>query len=151
MNVLLVVMLAGLWIWLLSPGVLRDRRPRSPIASIDSFERYMDILAPLSTLPAPGPNGAVRAAASPRSPAQRRRFVVTRLAVILAVALGVALIFGGWTWWLPLIPASLLGIYLAALAEFHRRTEMRARVRRLPSRDAVDRARDETERRVQEA
>jgi hypothetical protein len=150
-NVLLVAMLAGLWIWLLSPGVLRDRRPRSPIASIDSFERYMDILAPLSSLPAPGPEGAVQAASRRRSPARRRRFIVTRLGALLAMTLAAALTFGGWTRWLPLAPAILLAVYLVALAEFHRRTELRARVRRLPSRDNVTAAHDTTDRHAQEA
>jgi hypothetical protein len=150
-NVLLVAMLAGLWIWLLSPGVLRDRRPRSPIASIDSFERYMDILAPLSSLPAPGPEGAVQPAPPRRSAARRRRFIVTRLAALLAMTLAAAQMFGVWTRWLPVIPALLLAAYLAALAEFHRRAELHARVRRLPRRGEVPASRDATERHAQEA
>jgi uncharacterized membrane protein YphA (DoxX/SURF4 family) len=151
MNVLLVAMLVGLWIWLLSPGVLRDRRPRSPIASIDSFERYMDILAPLSSLPTSGADGTVQPPPSRGLPAQRRRFFVTWLTVILTVTLAVSLTVGGWTRWLPLVPAVLLGAYLAALAEFHRRAELRARVSRLPGPELAAADRDETERQAREA
>lgn len=150
MNVLLVAMLAGLWIWLLSPGVLRDRRPRSPIASIDSFERYMDILAPLPSLPAPGPQGVVHVTRRGRTPAQRRRIIVSTLAAALTIALLVALIFGGRAWWLPASSATLLAAYVGALAEFQRRAELRARVRRLPTHE-TDVAGDELQRHVRQA
>lgn len=135
MNVLLVVMLAGLWIWLLSPGVLWDRKPRSPIASVDSFERFMQHLEPLAKLPSFGPDGAVRAQPARRSAARRRRLIVTRLSAALVAALVIALTFGGWTRWLPAAAALLLGSYLAALAETRRRADLRAPVHRLPTAD----------------
>lgn len=132
MNLLLVGLLAALWLWLLSPGVLRDRKPRSPIASVDSFERYMDTLAPLSTLPAPGPEAAVQPRPPRPSAARRRRLIATRLAALLVAALAVASQVGGWTWALPATLATLLTAYLCALAVVRRRTDLRARIRHLP-------------------
>lgn len=45
MNLLVIVLLGLLWASILIPGVLRDRRKRSPHTSIDAFERSMGILA----------------------------------------------------------------------------------------------------------
>lgn len=133
MNFLLVAMLAGLWIWLLSPGVLRDRRPRSPLASVDHFERYMDTLAPLSDPGAPPPY----ARAVPRSAQRRRALVLSRLLAALAASLPIALLFGGLTWALPAIAGVLVVAYLAALAVYAHRVRLDARVRPLPSARAL--------------
>ena len=128
MNFLLVAMLAGLWIWLLSPGVLRDRRSRSPLASVDHFERYMDTLAPLSDPSVPPPY----ARAVPRSAQRRRALVLSRLLAALALALPIALAFGGWTWVLPAVAGALVVAYVAALAVYAHRVRLAARVRPLP-------------------
>jgi hypothetical protein len=133
MNLLLVGMLAALWLWLLSPGVLRDRKPKSPIASIDSFERYMDKLAPLPTLPAPGPEATVQPRPPRPSAARRRRLIITRLSALCVATLAVATQAGGWTWALPATAATLLTAYLLALALVRRRAEVSARLRHLPS------------------
>jgi hypothetical protein len=151
MNVLLVAMLAGLWLLLLSPGVLRDRRPRSPIASIDSFERLMDTLGPLSAMPAPPPGAPVRLRLRRRSAAERRRLVVSRLSAALAMGLLTATLIGGWTWTLPVVAGTLLTAYLVAWAVVRRQAKLRARVRHLPGVDVQAEAGHGSERRVQEA
>jgi hypothetical protein len=152
MNFLLVAMLAGLWIWLLSPGVLRDRRPRSPLASVDSFERYMDTLAPLSDPSAPGPvHGPARRPPRPMSPQRRRQLVLSRLLAALAVTLPIALLFGGWTWALPAVAATLVAAYVIGLAVFARRARLHARVRPLPAPERQAPTTAEADRRAREA
>jgi hypothetical protein len=54
MSQVVVVLLGLLWASILIPGVLRDRRQRSPQNSIDAFERSMGILANDLRLRAPG-------------------------------------------------------------------------------------------------
>lgn len=141
MNFLLVVMLAGLWFWLLSPGVLRDRRPRSPIASVDSFEHFMDTLGPLTD---PRANtvdlkaGALAAyhQRSRRSAALRRRQMLFRsLLGAVVTTLVIALFTGGWTWWLPAVAATLLLGYILLLIRIRSQAELHRRVRRLPDRE----------------
>jgi hypothetical protein len=153
MNVLLVVMLVGLWVWLLSPGVLRERRPRSVIPSIDSFERYMDTLAPLSEQPLPSDRPGVRR--SIQVPphvlaAQRRQRLFSRLAIAVPPALLVGVLFGGWAWIVPLVVIILFVAYTTALVVHRRRRELQARVARLPEADSSA-AEAEQRRRAQEA
>jgi lysylphosphatidylglycerol synthetase-like protein (DUF2156 family) len=139
MNLLLVAMLAGLWIWLLSPGVLRDRRPRSPLASVDSFERLMDTLAPLSQEEGtPRPEGAPHRIPPARLAAQRREQLFRRLVVVTLVTLVVAALFRGWMWVLPGVAGTLLAAYVIALLQFKRRAQLRARVRRLDERRGAE-------------
>lgn len=141
MNFLLVVMLAGLWFWLLSPGVLRDRRPRSPIASVDSFERFMDTLGPLTdpqvnTVDLGAPEIAALQRRNRHSAVLRRRRVMFRsLAGLVVTTLVVAVVFGGWTWWLPAGAGTLLLSYTILLIRIRRQSELRHRVRHLPDRD----------------
>ncbi|MPZ88045.1 MAG: hypothetical protein GEU81_08210 [Nitriliruptorales bacterium] len=141
MNFLLVVMLAGLWFWLLLPGVLRDRRPRSPIASVDAFERFMDTLGPLTdpqanTVDLEGPEFAAFRRRSGRFAVLRRRRRVFRgLIGAVVTTFAVASVFGEWAWWLAGTGATLLVLYTLLLIRMRRRSELQDRVRRLPERD----------------
>lgn len=141
MNFLLVVMLAGLWFWLLSPGVLRDRRSRSPIASVDSFERFMDTLGPLtdpqaSTVDLQAPEfAAFRRRRSRSAVLRRRRIVFRNLLGTLVTTVVAALFFAGWVWWLAGGAATLLVAYTLLLIRLRWKSELRHRVRHLPERD----------------
>jgi len=138
MNLLLVAMLGGLWAAILLTGVL-GRRPRSPIASVDSFERLMDTLAPLQQMTTPddaddGP--AWRPPQPPAPPAhvvalRRRQQVFRALAAAVPGTFALALLFGGVAWWLPVLAVAALLTYSALLVRLRRRTRRRQQVVRL--------------------
>lgn len=128
MNLVVVVLLGGLWVALLLPGVVRARRDASPINSVDSFERSMITLA-----------GNVDASARPQSTtgraARRRREVLARLATAVAVTATVALLVGGLAWLLFALAVLALAAYVGLLFQVQaREEEVRRKVRRLPQR-----------------
>jgi hypothetical protein len=136
MNLLLVLMLGGLWAAILLTGVLGDRRPRSPIASVDDFERLMDTLAPLQQMPAPDDEGVIpiwhpptAPRPSPRAAALRRRQQIFRaLAAAVPGTFALALLFGTWAWLLPAVSTTALVTYCTLLVHLRRRADHRARV-----------------------
>ncbi len=135
MNLLLVAMLGGLWAAILLTGVL-GRRPRSPIASVDSFERLMDTLAPLQQMTTPDDADDGPAWRPPQPPAppprvvalHRRQQVFRALAAAVPGALAVALLFRGPAWWLPVLAVAALLTYSALLVRLRRRTAERRQV-----------------------
>lgn len=137
MNLLLVAMLGGLWAAILLTGVL-GRRSRSPIASVDSFERLMGVLGPLQQMPTPQDDDtpAWRPPAPPAPPPpvlalRRRQQVFRALAAAVPGALALALLFGRPAWWLPVLAVAALACYCTLLVRLRRRTDERQRVVRL--------------------
>lgn len=148
MNLLVVVVLAGLWALILLPGLLREHRSRSPLATIDRFERSMGILAKRQ-------RGAGMSGTRRRSPGRqvliidphrltgasnrarvlrRRRQTVLRLAAAAAVAGLLALALGGLFLWLFTAAATGLLGYLAMLARIRaNEAEARRKTHHLPS------------------
>jgi len=135
MNLLLVAMLGGLWAAILLTGV-PGRRPRSPLASVDSFERYMDTLAPLQQMPSPDDEDAAWRPSPPSPPSpppravvlRRRRQVVRALLAAVPGGLALALLFGSWAWVLPVLAVTALAVYCALLVHIRQRAERRTQV-----------------------
>jgi hypothetical protein len=137
MNLLLIAMLGGLWAAILLTGVLGDRRPRSPLASVDSFERLMDTLAPLQQMPPADPQGTTTARRPPAPPPvparrlalRRRKQVFRTLVAAVPGTAAIGLLFGGWAWLLPLLALLALLAYCALLVRLRHQSDLRARVR----------------------
>lgn len=131
MNLLVVVLLGGLWAALLLPGALRSRSDRSPLDSVDRFERSMVLLART----APGMAEELVVTTRAERAAQRRRMILQRLIAGVLVGGVLGLTGGGW-WWAPGVVAALAtGVYLALLWHWRARQTLHQRtVRRLPAR-----------------
>jgi hypothetical protein len=154
MSSAVVVLLVVMWALILAPGAVRGRHERSPVTSVNSFERSMSILA--SDLRArtqvPGrrnpPGRRVLVVADPRAfgggssrrrTLHRRRLVLQGLggAVVLA-AIGALVLGGPFT---PLLGALVVVLvaYVAGLVKLRADAERARRtVRRLPPRTSAD-------------
>jgi hypothetical protein len=151
MNLLVVVLLAGLWASILLPGALRTRRDASPMNSIDQFERRMEMLAPdrlagrtLGQRPPSGRHVMVlddavavtRAGTSAGTRARtlrRRRAMLVRLAAAVASTGLLAVVVGGPMNLLFAASFAVTGGYVAVLAQLRsREVDTRRVVRRLP-------------------
>lgn len=150
MNLVVVVLLGVLWASILVPGVLRDRRRRSPSNSIDAFERSMGILANDLHARTPGHGSQtvatgrhVLVVADParlaRRPARlrtlrRRRQMLQGLALVTVLAALAAVVAGEWTVWLFAATGTALVAYVAVLARIRaREADARRTVRPLPA------------------
>lgn len=157
MSLAVVVLLAAMWTAILVPALFRGRQDRSPVASVDSFERSMDILA-AGRIGSPRPVGRhVMVVHDPQRLAgrslrtttlRRRRQVLQGLAVAVSVTGLGALLAGGVLAALFVLAALALTAYVALLV-WMRSTAQRARrvVRRIDAADAP-RARPVSGRRV---
>ncbi len=149
MNLLVIVLLVVLWTSILVPGAVRGRHLRSPLASIDSFERSMGILAPESSARRSRgrrPGRSILVLTDPRRVVQpprpgrnrvlaRRRAILVGLSFAVVVAGLLAIAVGGPA--VPLVATSAVALagyvglllYLKSSAQRSRRT-----VRHLPTR-----------------
>jgi len=148
MSSLVIVLLAALWGSILLPGLWRERRRSDPLASITSFERCMQLLAPRSA-PSPARQQPGRhvmvldepAQVDPRLPAsaarlaRRRRAVLQWLLVLVPATAVVALLVGGGAWLLPPAAATLYAAYAAEDRRLRHRARYRSRVHQLPLHD----------------
>ena len=147
MNEALVVILALLWALILLPGALRSRRS-SPISSIGTFERAMDVLRNRSSASHRillVPNDAGRIVGDPASHRRallaRRRRTFARLLAAAALTLLVGVALGGRWWLLFVLSAAAVAVYVAVLLRWKAQTAQAARVVRAlpesspPSRD----------------
>lgn len=136
MNIVLVVLLGGLWAAILLPRLLRERRESSAFGTVGAFERSMVRLGggvPPRTA-APG-----RALAGPSALQRRRQQVLQALGGAAAFSFLVALAFGGWfLWLLTVMFLGALGLYVALLRELAQEAALRRKVRRLPVRPQQD-------------
>jgi hypothetical protein len=148
MSSLVIVLLAALWGSILLPGLWRERRGSDPLASINSFERCMHLLAPRHAPPParqqPGRHVMVLeepARVDPRRPAsaarlaRRRRAVLQWLLALVPATAVVALLLGGAAWLLPPAAAALYACYAAEDRRLRRRAQHRSKLRRLPLHD----------------
>lgn len=141
MSLLVVVLLVVLWAAVLLPGAVRGRAGASPMSSIDSFERSMDMLAhrarsrsPSSrtVLMPPPPRSTARARA-----AQRRRMILGRLVGAVGATGLLGLVAGGALWLLFATALAALGGYVVVLFQLQsRQAELRRKVRRMPGTQA---------------
>lgn len=133
MSLVVVLLLIGLWAWVLLPGLLRGRRASSPLDTVDQFERSMDTLAQASP-EAPGRHVLVRDDAAPvvmgvarTAAALRRRSLLARGGFAVAIAAITGVLFGGW-WWIVLGAVSLpYAIYVVLAVRLERRLAERQR------------------------
>ncbi|CAN5311735.1 hypothetical protein BH20ACT8_BH20ACT8_19160 [soil metagenome] len=162
MSLAVVVLLAVLWAWMLLPGALRERRERSPFASISRFERSMGILADRSRRPVPGirpgppgrrilvltdPHSLVGASSRARI-VRRRQVALLRLCALGGATGALAVALRGWAIWPAVASVAILAGYAAELARLRaNQREARRKTRRLPVRPpARAPARDQAER-----
>lgn len=145
MNTAVIVLLVGLWAAILMSALLRDRGGRSPVATVDSFERSMGILASQRFGSPRRPGRRVMVVHDParlggrRSRARtlrRRRQVVQALAGIVAATALAALVAGG-----PFVVALVAAVaalagYLALLAYLRTHEHQQRRVVRIDAADA---------------
>lgn len=136
MNLVVVGLLIGLWVWVLLPGLLRDRRHTEGDHATNAFADRLDTLAQASDdarVRPPGreimvlgdPERVVTGEA--RSAAElRRRSLLARGGFIAASVAVVGVAFSGW-WWTPLaVVGSCLLVYVALVVRLERRlTEQR--------------------------
>lgn len=149
MDGALIVILALAWALVILPGALRSRRS-SPIGSVGTFERAMDVLARRDNPRA----GDGRVIYVPREADRltgdrirrrnavihRRRRMFLRLVAATGLALPVSALFGGRAWLLFLASAVALVVYVGLLRRWKVLSEEAADVvRRLPD---VERARE---------
>lgn len=149
MNLVVVALLAVLWAAILLPGVLREHRSRSPLTTVDRFERSMVILARRQAgarAPARRQRGRRVLVADPRElteaatrarAVRRRRRTVGRLAGAATLAGILAVVLGDPFWWL--LASAVLGLvgYLALLARNQaNEAEARRKTRHLRPRTA---------------
>ena len=148
MNLLVIVLLVVLWTSILVPGAVRGRHSRSPLASIDSFERSMGILAPehmTRRYRGARPGRSILVLTDPRRVVQprgtrrnrvlaRRRAVLVGLSSTVVVAALLALLTGGAAVYLLIAVAAVLAAYVGLLLHLKSRGQQTRRVvRRLPS------------------
>jgi hypothetical protein len=143
MNLLVVVLLGGLWASILLPGALRARRHSSPVSSVDRFERSMGILAPDrlgSGQPRTGRHVLVLAdpahvalGSSRARTLRRRRLMLARLGGGTLVTGLAALLLGGLFTVLFAACAGVATGYVALLVHLRNgELDTRRTVRRLP-------------------
>lgn len=142
MSPLVIVLLAGLWGWILLPGIVQARRESSPASTVNSFERSMGILAPVRYLP----NQRAPVRRAPASPAarahqraiRRRRAILTWLSAATAVSGLAGVLIDGAAWTLFAIAGLALACYLSLLLQVSaRRLETASKLHRLPERRSV--------------
>lgn len=143
MSFMVVVLLGGLWASILLPGALRARRDASPMNSIDSFERSMDMLALHSGTRLSRPPGrhvmvleqpaAVTRAGDRTRMLRRRRQMFVRLVAGTAISGALSLLVGGMLLYVFVAMATALSSYVALLVQLRARQEqVQRKVRRLP-------------------
>lgn len=135
MNIVLVVLLGGLWAVILLPRLLRERRESSAFGTVGAFERSMVRLGggvPSRT----GPLG--RSVGVPSAAQRRRHKVLQALGGVAAVSFLVSIAVGGWfLWLLTVVSLGALGTYVMLLKQLAQEAAMRRKVRQLPVRQQI--------------
>ncbi len=133
MRILLLIVLAGVWVALLVPPLVRSRRDNRPSGSIQQFRRQLHVLGrttPGGMVAVPAPSRAVRV----RRCVKRRRDILLGLLVVMGASLLLGLIPALRIAWTVHVVADVAFVaYLWALV--HRRNlaaEREAKVRYLP-------------------
>jgi len=130
MNIVLVLLLGGLWAVILLPRLLRERRESSAFGTVGAFERSMVRLG------GGVPPRAGRTPVGPSAVQLRRQQVLQVLGGVTAATFLAALALGGWFLWLmTVVCAAGLGLYVAALRELAQEAALRRKVSRLPVRE----------------
>ena len=145
MSVVVLVLLAGFWAAILAPALRHGRQHRSPVASVDGFERSMGILASdrFGTPRAPGRHVMVvhdpdrlagrRARTAAR---RRRRQVLQGLVGVAALAASGALLVGGLFVGVFFTTVVVLGAYVLLLVSVRPTAHRGRQVTRLDTADA---------------
>lgn len=131
MSIVVVILLAVLWAWILLPGAVREHRDASPASSVSRFDRSMKRLGRLGRVRRSRPSWAGgragREVLMPSRPAERRadlaaaraarrrRTVLTVLTGLTTLALIAARAVGGPAWVLFWVTAPLLVAFLGLL------------------------------------
>lgn len=128
MSIVVVVLLAVLWAWILLPGAVREHRDASPASSVSRFERSMARLGRVGRprrwsragragreVLMPADPAERRAELAAAQAARRRRTVLTVLTAMTTVTLLAARTVGGPAWALFWFAASLLAVFLGLL------------------------------------
>lgn len=130
MSIVVVILLAVLWAWILLPGAVREHREASPASSVSRFQRSMARLGRLgrirrSSLPWSGRAGRevlmparpaeLRAERAAARAARRRRHVLTILTAVTTLSLIGARSLGGVLWVVFWLAAVLLVVFVGLL------------------------------------